>query len=185
MDGCVAQPVEEQGERCPGDELDGYRGPAACQIVGITYRQLDYWARTGLVTPSLPGAPGSGNQRLYGFADILVLTVVKRLLDVGVSLQSVRMAVEHLRAHRVGDLSEVTLLGDGITIYQCRSAAEITELLGSGQAVFGVALGTAIREISDTIRHFPTDSESVPRLRSIPAGRSTPTTLNVPHGRAG
>ena len=63
------------------DELVGYRGPSACQIAGITYRQLDYWARTSLVVPSIRGAAGSGSQRLYSFKDILVLKIVKRLLD--------------------------------------------------------------------------------------------------------
>ena len=76
----------------------GFRGPVACAAADITYRQLDYWARTGLVEPSVRPATGSGTQRLYGFRDILVLKVVKRLLDTGVSLQNIRTAVEHLRA---------------------------------------------------------------------------------------
>jgi DNA-binding transcriptional MerR regulator len=153
--------------------------------VGITYRQLDYWARTGLVSPTLGGVQGSGSQRLYGFADLLVLKVVKRLLDVGVSLQSVRVAVGHLRAHGVADLAGVTLFSDGINIYQCRSPGEITDLLAGGQAVFGVALGAAMRELSDTIRGFSAESESLPRLRGVPTRRSTPTTSEVIHGRAG
>jgi DNA-binding transcriptional MerR regulator len=138
-----------------------------------------------LVSPTVRGAEGSGGERLYGFADLVVLKVVKRLLDVGVSLQSVRMAVEHLRAHLVGDLAEVTLLGDGVTIYLCRSADEITELLGGGQAVFGVALGTVMREISDTIRQFSTESESLPRLRGFSTRRSSLSSPDVSHGRAG
>ena len=77
----------------------GYRGPTACAAAGITYRQLDYWARTGLVEPSVRAAHGSGSQRLYGFRDILVLKVVKRLLDTGISLQQIRAAVHHLRDH--------------------------------------------------------------------------------------
>src|SRR3712207_9586644 len=72
------------------DQLLGYRGAVACQIAGITYRQLDYWARTGLVVPSIRGASGSGSQRLDSFKDVLVLKVVKRLLDTGVSLQNIR-----------------------------------------------------------------------------------------------
>ena len=98
-----------------GDELDahpedaGYRGPTACAAAGITYRQLDYWARTGLVEPSVRSAHGSGSQRLYGFRDILVLKVVKRLLDTGISLQQIRAAVQHLRDHGAVDLAQVTL----------------------------------------------------------------------------
>src|SRR5919198_1806198 len=91
------------------DELVGYRGPSACQIAGITYRQLDYWARTSLVVPSIRSAAGSGSQRLYSFKDILVLKIVKRLLDTGISLHNIRVAVDHLRQRGVRDLAKITL----------------------------------------------------------------------------
>ena len=103
------------------DEQIGYRGPTACKAAGITYRQLDYWARTGLVEPSVRPATGSGTQRLYGFRDILVLKVVKRLLDTGVSLQQIRVAVEHLRERGVDDLAQITLMSDGASVYECTS----------------------------------------------------------------
>jgi DNA-binding transcriptional MerR regulator len=117
------------------DELIGYRGPTACQAAGITYRQLDYWARTELVVPSIRSASGSGSQRLYSFKDILVLKVVKRLLDTGVSLQNIRLAVEALRARGVDDLAEITLLSDGTTVYECTSSVEVVDLLRGGQGV--------------------------------------------------
>ena len=82
------------------DEQLGYRGPTACAAAGITYRQLDYWARTDLVVPTVRSATGSGTQRLYSFKDILVLKVVKRLLDTGVSLHNIRRAVDALRSPR-------------------------------------------------------------------------------------
>src|SRR5581483_6598964 len=94
------------------DELVGYRGPSACQIAGITYRQLDYWARTSLVVPSIRSAAGSGSQRLYSFKDILVLKIVKRLLDTGISLHNIRVAVDHLRQRGVQDLANITLFSD-------------------------------------------------------------------------
>src|SRR5690606_1423204 len=75
----------------------GYRGTVAARAAGISYRQLDYWARTGLVEPTIRGAAGSGSQRLYGFRDILVLKLVKRLLDTGISLQQIRTAINQLR----------------------------------------------------------------------------------------
>ena len=100
----------------PLDENTGYRGPSACKAAGITYRQLDYWARTGLVEPTVRPATGSGTQRLFGFRDILVLRVVKRLLDSGVSLQQIRTAVEHLRERGVEDLSRITLMSDGASV---------------------------------------------------------------------
>jgi DNA-binding transcriptional MerR regulator len=106
------------------DEQVGYRGPTACRAAGITYRQLDYWARTGLVEPSIRPATGSGTQRLYSFRDILVLKVVKRLLDTGVSLQQIRVAVTHLRERGVEDLAQITLMSDGASVYECTSPDE-------------------------------------------------------------
>jgi DNA-binding transcriptional MerR regulator len=100
----------------------GYRGATACAAAGITYRQLDYWARTGLVEPSIRTAHGSGTARLYGFRDILVLKIVKRLLDAGVSLQNIRTAVDHLRQRGVVELERITLMSDGASIYECASA---------------------------------------------------------------
>ncbi len=151
----------EQGELFPDsslpDELVGYRGPAACQIAGITYRQLDYWARTKLVAPSIRTAHGSGSQRLYSFKDILVLKVVKRLLDTGVSLQNIRVAVDHLRLRGVRDLAKVTLFSDGTTVYECTSPEEIVDLLQGGQGVFGIAVSGAMQEISGTIHEFPAE----------------------------
>ena len=141
-----------------GDELVGYRGPTACAAAGITYRQLDYWARTDLVVPTVRGAKGSGSQRLYSFKDILVLRVVKRLLDTGVSLQNIRVAVEHLRARGVDDLAGVTLFSDGTTVYECTSPEEIVDLLQGGQGVFGIAIGGAFKEIEGTLSSLSAES---------------------------
>jgi DNA-binding transcriptional MerR regulator len=146
------------GDAIPGmDEVVGYRGPAACQIVGITYRQLDYWARTKLVVPSIRTATGSGSQRLYSFKDLAVLKVVKNLLDTGVSLNNIRLAVEQLRRHGVRDLARITLFSDGVTVYECTSPEEVVDLLQGGQGVFGIAVGGAMREISGTISRFPAE----------------------------
>jgi DNA-binding transcriptional MerR regulator len=138
----------------PAEDM-GYRGPTACAVAGITYRQLDYWARTGLVQPTIRGAAGSGTQRLYSFRDILVLKVVKELLATGVSLQNVRAAVEHLRASGVDDVSDVTLISDGKHVYECSSADEVFDLLQGGQGVFGIALGRAAREVEGSLAELP------------------------------
>jgi DNA-binding transcriptional MerR regulator len=143
------------------DEVDtdlvGYRGPTACAAAGITYRQLDYWARTGLVAPSVRSATGSGTQRLYSFRDILVLKVVKRLLDTGVSLQNIRKAVDHLRNRGIKDLANVTLFSDGATVYECTSAEEVVDLLAGGQGVFGIAVSGALRELSGELAELPAE----------------------------
>ncbi len=136
------------------DDL-GFRGPTACSAAGITYRQLDYWARTGLVEPSIRAAAGSGSQRLYGFRDILVLKVVKRLLDTGVSLQNIRTAVQHLRDRGVEDLAQITLMSDGASVYECTSADEVVDLLQGGQGVFGIAVGRVWREVEGTLSSLP------------------------------
>ena len=129
----------------------GYRGATACSAAGITYRQLDYWARTSLVEPSVRTASGSGTQRLYGFRDILVLKIVKRLLDAGVSLQNIRTAVDHLRTRGVTDLERITLMSDGASIYECTSSDEIIDLLAGGQGVFGIAVGKVWHEVEGSL----------------------------------
>jgi DNA-binding transcriptional MerR regulator len=172
-----SEQLPAQGELFPEEALGkvgqggGYRGPTACKIVGITYRQLDYWARTGLVVPTLRGARGSGSQRLYSFKDVLVLKVVKRLLDAGVSLQNIRVAVEHLRTRGIRDLAGTTLFSDGTTVYECGSPEEIVDLLRGGQGVFGIAIGGAMLEITGSIREFPVEPP-LARLHSIPTPSS-------------
>ena len=139
------------------DEQVGYRGPVACGAAGITYRQLDYWARTGLVEPSVRPATGSGTQRLYSFRDILVLKVVKRLLDTGVSLQQIRVAVSHLRERGVEDLAQITLMSDGASVYECTSADEVIDLVQGGQGVFGIAVGRVWREVEGELAQLPSE----------------------------
>lgn len=140
----------------------GYRGPAVCSAVGITYRQLDYWDRTGLVGPTVRIARGSGTQRLYSFRDILVLKVVKRLLDTGVSLQQIRAAVARLEDYGVDDLAQITLMSDGASVYLCTSNDEVIDLINGGQGVFGIALGKVWREVEGSLIELPSEqSESV------------------------
>jgi DNA-binding transcriptional MerR regulator len=143
------------GESLPEDI--GFRGPVACSAAGITYRQLDYWARTGLVEPSVRSASGSGTQRLYGFRDILVLKVVKKLLDTGISLQQIRTAVGFLRERGSADLAQVTLMSDGVSVYACTSTDEVVDLLQGGQGVFGIALGRIWQEVEGSLAELPSE----------------------------
>jgi DNA-binding transcriptional MerR regulator len=140
----------------------GYRGPTACAAAGITYRQLDYWARTELVEPSVRAAHGSGSQRLYSFRDICVLKVVKRLLDTGISLQQIRTAVMHLRGRGADDLAKLTLMSDGVSVYECTSSDEVVDLLAGGQGVFGIALGRIWQEVDGTLAELPSERAEVP-----------------------
>ena len=151
------QDVLFEGDFSPLPEDLGFRGPVACNVAGITYRQLDYWARTGLVVPEIRPAGGSGTQRLYSFRDILMLKVVKRLLDAGISLQQIRTAIDHLRARGVRDLTEVTLMSDGVSVYECTSDDQVVDLLRGGQGMFGIALGGVWRDIEGTLQQLPAE----------------------------
>ena len=139
----------------------GYRAPQVCGLVGITYRQLDYWARTGLITPSVQSAQGSGTQRRYSFTDIVQLKVVKRLLDAGMSLKKIRSAMEILRDQLASNnpLDDVTLLSNGTTIFAAHSADEVVDVFQRGQGVFGIAVGPVQEELEGEIhRLFPDEA---------------------------
>jgi DNA-binding transcriptional MerR regulator len=173
--------IERAGEQglLFGDDLTahpenvGYRGPTACAAAGITYRQLDYWARTALVEPSVRAAHGSGSQRLYSFRDILVLKVVKRLLDTGISLQQIRAAVDHLRDRGTADLARLTLMSDGVSVYECTSADEVVDLLAGGQGVFGIALGRIWQEVDGTLAELPAEQAELPEGQEAGADGGT------------
>jgi DNA-binding transcriptional MerR regulator len=139
----------------------GYRAPQVCSLVGITYRQLDYWARTGLIKPSIQSAQGSGTQRRYSFTDIVQLKVVKRLLDAGMSLKKIRSAMEILAAQLASNnpLNDVTLLSDGTTIFAAHSPDEVVDVFQRGQGVFGIAVGPVQAELEGEIHKlFPEDT---------------------------
>jgi DNA-binding transcriptional MerR regulator len=155
------------------DDSVGYRGAIAARASGISYRQLDYWARTSLVVPTVRDASGSGSQRLYGFRDILKLKLVKRLLDAGVTLQQVRVAIEQLQAEGVYDLAQITLMSDGSSVYLCTSNDEVIDLLSRGQGVFGIAVGKVVREVESSLIEMsteqidPNDEVTLRRIRKI------------------
>ena len=124
---------------------DGFRGPQVCQLVGISYRQLDYWARTGLLR-------GSGTKRSYSYRDLLELKVIKRLLDAGVSLQSARRAVGCLREDLGADLAASNLVLSDTTTVLAHSDGELVDLLAGGQGVFNVVpLSGVVNELAADI----------------------------------
>ena len=138
------------------DDGIGYRGPTVCKIVDITYRQLDYWARTDLVTPSVRSAGGSGTQRLYSFDDIVALRVVKRLLDTGVSLQKVRAAIDELRRRGQG-LADSMLVSDGVSVFAVEDGDELIDLLKKGQGVFAISVAPVVDELRGEVTAFPSE----------------------------
>ena len=155
-----AQDLLFEGDFSPLPADLGFRGPVACNAAGITYRQLDYWARTGLVVPGIRAAEGSGTQRLYSFRDILILKVIKRLTEAGVTLQQVRKAIGFLRERGVQDLTEVTLMSDGVSVYACTTDNEVIALLQGGQGMFGIALGVVWRDLEGNLAELPSERAS-------------------------
>lgn len=123
-----------------GAAPEGFRGPQVCNIVGITYRQLDYWARTDLLRPSVSDARGSGTQRVYSYTDLLQLKVIKQLLDVGVSLRSTRKAIECLRASGENVASVSLVIAEDRSVL-AHSGEELFDLLRGGQGVLSIVLG--------------------------------------------
>src|SRR3954468_6869321 len=140
------------------EDSEGFRGAVAARAAGISYRQLDYWARTGLVEPTIRGAAGSGSQRLYRFRDILGLKLLKGLLDTGISLQQIRTAVNQLREAGISDLAQTTLMSDGASVSLCTSNDEVIDLVSRGQGVFGIAVGKVLREVESSLVELDTQS---------------------------
>jgi DNA-binding transcriptional MerR regulator len=139
----------------------GYRGSTVCKLIGISHRQLDYWARTRLVTPSVRMTRTQGSQRLYSFENLVELRIIKRLLDAGVSLQRIREAIRYLRREAAGrPLTDLTLMSDGQRIYAARSGGEVIDVLSHGQAVFGIAIGRAWSDTENDIAHLPAKEET-------------------------
>ncbi len=159
-------------DRTIGDEVagpsavEGYRGPQVCSIVGITYRQLDYWARTDLIRPSLVDATGSGSKRRYSYNDLLELKVIKSLLDAGVALQSARKALEYLRENLGEDIASANLVLNGSRSVLARTGEEIVDLLRSGQGVLNIVpLGGCKDEVDAAILELPVGGkEAVTRV---------------------
>jgi DNA-binding transcriptional MerR regulator len=142
---------------------EGYRGPQVCSIVGITYRQLDYWARTNLIRPSLVDARGSGSQRRYSYRDLVELKVIKSLLDAGVSLKQARTAVDYLRENLGEDVATANLVINGTGSILARNGDELIDILRNGQTVFNIVALAGVQEQVDTaIRELtPASGEDV------------------------
>jgi DNA-binding transcriptional MerR regulator len=143
-----------------GQSVEGFRGPVVCTLIGITYRQLDYWARTGLLRPSIADARGSGTQRRYSYHDVLELKVIKQLLDAGISLQRARRAVECMRQGMGSDLAATNLVLVGTSSVLAHSDGEVVDLLKGGQGVLNIVpLSGVVEELNADILRIDRESE--------------------------
>ena len=142
------------------DHDQTFSGPQVCAIVGVTYRQLDYWARTQLLTPSVAEAKGSGSKRRYSYHDVVSLKVIKQLLDAGLSLQAARRAVECLRDDLEADLASTQLVLTSTSSVLAQSNGEVVDLLAGGQGVFNIIpLAGLVAEVSAEIVHLGADDQ--------------------------
>ena len=116
---------------------EGFSGTRTAQVVGISYRQLDYWARTDLIRPSLVDATGSGSRRRYSYRDLLELKVVKKLIDAGIRLESVREVFAYLREHMNTDVASAHLVISGTDVLLC-DGDDLINVVRRGQGVLNV-----------------------------------------------
>jgi DNA-binding transcriptional MerR regulator len=167
------------GSPASGGSDDGFRGPQVCEIVGITYRQLDYWARTNLLRPSIADAKGSGSQRRYSYRDLVELKVIKSLIDGGVSLQAARTAIEYLRDNLGEQLASVTFVISGSTPVLVNDAGELIDMLRNGQGMLNVLpLGPVVDDLEATLIRFASDASDAS------VGRASATDTVSRTGRA-
>ena len=137
----------------------GFSGTQTAKIVGITYRQLDYWARTDLIRPSLSDASGSGSRRRYSYGDLLELKTIKKLLDAGIKLEQVRTVFENLRGHVGVEISAAHIVIDGGSVTLCDESGLI-DLINTGQSVLNVlSMGGVRNELEADLAPFQDEAE--------------------------
>ena len=168
----MAKPSSHSAQHADSSRpVGGFRGPQVCALVGITYRQLDYWARTGLLRPSIADARGSGTQRLYAYTDVVELKVIKQLLDAGISLQRARRAVECLRDGLGADLASANLVLVGTDSVLAHSDGEVVDILRGGQGVLNIVpLSGVLEELDAAILQIEHSSPRAVDAGSIVAG---------------
>lgn len=172
-EGTHPQGSDAPGSRALGSTVsgssvsEGFAGPEVCRITGITYRQLDYWARTDFLRPSIADARGSGTKRRYSYHDVIELKVVKRLLDAGVSLQRARRALQCLRDDLGSDLASANLVLAGTDSLLAHSDGEVVDLLRGGQGVLNIVpLAGVLHELEADVRSLSSARRGAPATTS-------------------
>ena len=141
----------------------GFSSNRTAEIAGITYRQLDYWAREDIVLPSLTKASGSGSRRLYSYRDLLELRVIKTLLDSGINLQQVRKGLDYLRDQLGEDVTKANLVISGTNSIVVNTGEELIDLLQNGQGVLNVLALGGVKDTVDAriVELFPESVDEV------------------------
>ncbi len=162
----------QQALGATGQVLGAFRAPEVCQLSGVSYRQLDYWSRTGLVRPGVKEASGSGSRRLYSFKDLVLVKAIKRLIEAGMSLQKIREAIEYIRSAMETDPSELTLIAtEGtILVFGPGDDERLVDALKGGQTALSIALGPIYDELSESVARLEQSRRRHPS--SLPRNRS-------------
>ena len=154
--------MSDPSPKQPDAESSGFSGTKAAKIVGISYRQLDYWARTDLVRPSLSDAAGSGSRRSYSYRDLLELRIIKSLLDAGIKLESVRSVFDYLRTHVTTDIASANIVIDGTSVLLC-DGEQLVDAMRNGQGVLNVlSMPSVVRSLDATITSLSAENDSAP-----------------------
>jgi DNA-binding transcriptional MerR regulator len=156
----------------------GYRSDVVCKAANITYKMLDYWTRTGLVSASINNAFGSGNKRLYNFEDIVQIKLIKNLVDSGMALQRLRKTIKFLQKNHV-DWSKSILVCDGDNIYASTNNQDFIDVLSHGQGVFGVSIGHLYSNLQKSLSEFEVRESRANALISEQSGSSSKPTLRL------
>jgi DNA-binding transcriptional MerR regulator len=144
----------------------GFSGTRAAKVVGISYRQLDYWARTDLIRPSISDANGSGSRRAYSYNDLLELKTIKKLLDAGIKLEQVRKVFDYLRQHVSTDIASAHIVIDGGSVMLC-DGDQLVDVLKHGQGVLNVlSLGGVRDELEADLAPIEADADADARRRT-------------------
>ncbi len=156
-------------EAIDAPEVVGFSGTRTAKVVGITYRQLDYWARTDLIRPSLNDAAGSGSRRRYSYNDLLELKAIKKLLDAGIKLEQVRKVFENLREHVGVDIAAAHIVIDGGSVTLCNNQGELIDLINTGQSVLNVLSMGGVRneleaDLAPPVAEVPADGAPIRQI---------------------
>jgi DNA-binding transcriptional MerR regulator len=148
-----------------------FSGTRTAEIVGITYRQLDYWARTDLVRPALSDAKGSGTRRSYSYRNLLELKIIKQLLDAGIKLETVRDVFTELRTHVGDDIASANLVISGSTAMLALGEGELIDLVRKGQGVLNIlSLESVRQEVDSSVRELFPGAEGAGERGAVASG---------------
>ena len=150
-----------------------FSGKKVTEIVGISYRQLDYWTRTELISPSIEKGEGSGSRRRYSYKDLLELRVIKNLIDGGIKVEKIREIFEYLKENLDQDVTKVNLVISGNKTVLVKSGDELVDILQKGQGVLNILPLATVKEEVDS---------AIVQLRPLSEANVEPSEMQIETG---